>query len=239
MLIKKKNSFKITKSKIFESIKNFVFYLFCFQFIIIIVIFFWYQLSPIKKVHTPEKIKNLISNVIFKTTGLEAKKSANYLNSYIKSIYYNIVPPKIPKLYLNLNQKSVIALEFQRQNRANFETLNKEDRILVEKYVNGTLLYQKSEYPVKLRVKGDREIHFYKPNFTSYKIDITSDDKFNGLEEFSIQKPIARNYIYEYIFHKLSKESKIISLDYSVVNFFVNGIDRGIFIIEEGFSKEL
>ena len=73
---------------------------------------------------------------------------------------------------------------------------------------------------MKLRVKGDREIHFSEPNFTSYKIDITSEDRFNGLEEFSIQKPIARNYIYEYIFQKLSKESKIISLDYSVVNFF-------------------
>ena len=85
MLIKKKNSFKITKSKIFESIKNFVFYLFCFQFIIIIVIFFWYQLSPIKKVHTPEKIKNLISNVIFKTTGLEAKKVSIVLTNSLRS----------------------------------------------------------------------------------------------------------------------------------------------------------
>ena len=239
MLIKKKNSFKITKSKVFGNIKNFIFYLFCLQIIIFLCIFFWYQLSPIKKVHTPDKVISMISSVIFKTTGLETKKTTSYFNSYIKSIYYNLIPPKIPKLYLNLNQKSVITLEFQRQNRANLENLNNKDRSLVEKYVNGTLLYEKFEYPVKLRVKGDREIHFSEPNFTSYKIDITSDDKLNGLEEFSIQKPIARNYIYEYIFHKLNKESKVISLDYSLVNFFVNGIDRGIFVIEEGFSKEL
>ena len=138
MLIKKKNSFKIIKNKLFEIIKNLVLYLFCFQVIIFLVVFFWYQLSPIKKIHTPEKIINLISSVIFKTTGIEAKRSTNYINSYLKSIYYNLVPPKIPKLYLNLNQKSVIALEFQRQNRANFENLNKEDRSLVEKYVNGS-----------------------------------------------------------------------------------------------------
>ena len=72
------------------------------------VVFFWYQSSPIKKVHPPEKIINLISSIIFKTTGLEAKKTTNYVNSYIKSIYFNLVPPKIPKLYLNLNK----ALEF-------------------------------------------------------------------------------------------------------------------------------
>ena len=86
MLIKKKNSFKIVKSKLFDNIKNFVFYLFCFQVITFLVIFFWYQLSPIKKVHTPEKIINSISSVIFKTTGLEVKKSVNYVNSYIRSI---------------------------------------------------------------------------------------------------------------------------------------------------------
>ena len=73
MLIKKKNSFKIIKNKLFENIKNFVFYLFCFQIIAFLGIFFWYQLSPIKKIHTPEKIINLMSSVIFKTTGLEAK----------------------------------------------------------------------------------------------------------------------------------------------------------------------
>ena len=70
MLIKKKNSFKIIKSKIFEKVKNFVFYLFCFQIIVFLGIFFWYQLSPIKKIHTPEKIINLVSSVIFKTRKL-------------------------------------------------------------------------------------------------------------------------------------------------------------------------
>ena len=49
MLIKKKNSFKIIKSKLFESIKNLVLYLFCFQVIIFLAVFFWYQFSPIKK----------------------------------------------------------------------------------------------------------------------------------------------------------------------------------------------
>ena len=101
-----------------------------------------------KKSSYTEKIINLISSVIFKPTGLEAKKSTNYLNSYIKSIYFNLLPPKIPKLYLNLNQNLVIALEFQRQNRANFENLNKEDRSLVEKYVNGTLFMNNLNTPL-------------------------------------------------------------------------------------------
>ena len=239
MIIKKKNSFKIIKDNLFKSIKNIVFYLFCFQVLVLVCFFFWYQFSPIKKIHTPEKIFDKISISIFKVTGLEPKNSLEYISSYFKSIYYNLLPPDIPRLYLNINQKSVVTLEFQRQNRANYENLSKEDKKLVEKYVNGNLLYNNLEYPIKLRVKGDREIHFSEPNFTSYKIDITSDEKLNGLEEFSIQKPITRNYIYEYLFQKLNKEAELISLDFSVVNLFFNGIDRGIFIVEEGFSKEL
>ena len=161
MLIKKKSSYKITKSKVFGNIKNFIFYLFCFQVIIFLCIFFWYQLSPIKKVHTPDKVISMISSVIFKTTGLETKKTINYFNSYIKSVYYNFIPPKIPKLYLNLNQKSVITLEFQRQNRANLENLNNKDRSLVEKYVNGTLLYEKFEIPCEVKSKGRQRNSFF------------------------------------------------------------------------------
>ena len=66
---------------------------------------------------------------------------------------------------------------------------------------------------------------------------ICSRDEF--VSKFDEVHDNSEDYIYEYIFQKLSKESKIISLDYSLVNFFVNGIDRGIFVIEEGFSKEL
>ena len=40
-------------------------------------------------------------------------------------------------------------------------------------------------------------------NKTSYKIDIRGEKRLWGLEEFAIQKPITRNYTYEYIFHEL------------------------------------
>ena len=117
-----------------------------------------HQFSPIKKIHTPEKIFDKISISIF-ITGLN-QKFLEYISSYFKSIYYNLLPPDIPRLYLNINQKSVVTLEFQRQNRANYENLSKEDKKLVEKYVNGNLLYNNFEYPIKLRVKGDRDTFF-------------------------------------------------------------------------------
>ena len=37
----------------------------------------------------------------------------------------------------------------------------------------------------KLRLKGDRNIHFDKESNTSYKIDITGEDTLFGLTKFS------------------------------------------------------
>ena len=42
---------------------------------------------------------------------------------------------------------------------------------------------------------------FEKKDETSYKIDIRGLKRLWGMEEFSIQKPVTRNYTYEYLFH--------------------------------------
>ena len=73
----------------------------------------------------------------------------------------------------------------------------------------------------------------------SYKIDLRGDDRIWGLEEFSVQKPITRNYIYEYIFHKLLETNKLIALKYFFINLSLNDTNQGIYAVEEGFSKEL
>ena len=90
-----------------------------------------------------------------------------------------------------------------------------------------------------MRVKGDRALHWYDKNQTSYKIDIRGEDRVWGLEEFSIQKPITRNYVYEYIFHKFLEFNGLISLKYFFVNLSLNDTKQGIYAVEEGFSKEL
>jgi hypothetical protein len=60
-----------------------------------------------------------------------------------------------------------------------------------------------------------------------------------GLEEFSIQKPITRNYTYEYLFHKFLEEAGLLSLKYFFVNLYFNDENRGLYAVEESFSKEL
>ena len=60
-----------------------------------------------------------------------------------------------------------------------------------------------------------------------------------GPRRIFFTKPIVRNYAYEFIFHKLHHEMGNISLNYKLVNLSINGLNYGLYSIEEGFTKEL
>jgi hypothetical protein len=94
-------------------------------------------------------------------------------------------------------------------------------------------------YDIKLRTKGVRKLHWGEKNSTSYKIDMIGDNRLWGMEEFSLQKPITRNYTYEYLFHKLLGHVQLININYFFVNLYLNNQDLGVFAVEESFSKEL
>ena len=54
-----------------------------------------------------------------------------------------------------------------------------------------------------------------------------------------MQKPIIRNYVHEWIFHELAEDFGLIKLTYKFINLSINGEDKGLFVLEEGFGKEL
>ena len=149
---------------------------------------------------------------------------------------YSINKPVIEKIDLNINQEALIHLEFQRSNREKILGKDIEIKKKLSKYVNANLKFNNKEFPIKLRVKGDRRIHYFKPKSTSFKVDLRKGKKIWGLEEFSLQKPVVRNYVHEYIFHSLNKKLGNISLNYRLVNLSINGVDYGLYSIEEGFQ---
>ena len=65
--------------------------------------------------------------------------------------------------------------------------------------INGTLINKKDRHEAKIRLKGDRDSHYSQRKNSSYKIDILKDKTVNGLRKFSLMKPRARNYIYEWL----------------------------------------
>ncbi len=235
----KKNKIKKKYFNLFNSLKNIFAFIFSIQIILIFFLLIWYSTSPVKSIHSPKKIFNIIGQKTKNVIGFDINVADEYLKVYFLSAYYSIFKPNIDKIDLNINQTNILELEFQRQNRDKIVGTDIEMKKRLSKFVNGSLNFNKKKIPIKLRVKGDRAIHYDKVLTTSYKIDLRKGKKIWGLEEFSIQKPIVRNYAYEFIFHKLQHEMGNISLNYKLVNLSINGLNYGLYSIEEGFTKEL
>ena len=58
------------------------------------------------------------------------------------------------------------------------------------------------------------------------------------MKVFSIQ-PVTRSYIYESIFQRFLMQEKLPYLRYSFADLIINGDNKGVYAIEESFSKEL
>ena len=94
-------------------------------------------------------------------------------------------------------------------------------------------------FKIKLRAKGDRNIHRINLKKMSFKVDIRGDKRFKGMEEFSIQSPIIRNYTLEAMAAKSLKKENIITPRHYYIRLFINGEYVGVRHIEETVSREL
>ena len=105
--------------------------------------------------------------------------------------------------------------------------------------VKTRILYKGTKFDSDIRLKGDRKAHFENKNKSSYKLELDKDQFLFGIKKFSLQKPRLRNYVHEWIFHELSKNEDLIKIKYDFINLSLNGDDMGLYVIEEGFGKEL
>ena len=133
---------------------------------------------------------------------------------------------------LDINQENLIIIENNRKQK-----IENSNTPWIE--INGKLSLGEQTVSTDIRLKGDRAFHYESKDKSSYKFNLKGDNIFDGLKSFSIQKPRARNYINEWIFHKFAKELDIIHLKYEFVKFSLNGDSLGLYVIEESFSNNL
>ena len=224
MLIKseKKNYKKKIKLKKFESFFKYYFFVTSALFIIFII--------------------------LITQTGYWGNYKKNLLDRFYKSAYNNylklpfIVPQAIygwfvnvPELNINISLSNQLVLDKDRS-----KALEEVDAFkFVFNTVPASINYENSEYPINLRLKGDRDIHFKEREKSSYKIELKDDETILGMNKFSLMKPRARNYIHEWIYHQLMSEGNLIKLNYDFINLKINGENHGLYSIEEGFDKIL
>ncbi len=90
----------------------------------------------------------------------------------------------------------------------------------------------------RVRLKGDAASHVVDKQW-SFRVKTKGDDTLFGMKKFSLQKPIARNYINEWLYHQALKQEEFAALRYKFVGLRVNGDSWGIYALEEHFEKQL
>ena len=106
-------------------------------------------------------------------------------------------------------------------------------------YVNAFCIIENDSLPIKVKLKGDRAIHFNDSSKLSFRVKVLNGKSVFKLKKFSLHHPIARNYVYEWIFHRALDKLGLLSLKYEFINIELNGNKLGLYAFEEHFEKSL
>jgi len=237
LILKKKfREFKFFRKTldIFNYIVKFCGYIFLITLGTIII--FYYSSNIYKTYDVSSLFLKVNDKIINRYLGFDFRKSLDYFDIVKFNFFNHFRSNELENLYLILSQESIIGLESQREIKKNFFGPIPDE---LKKWFPVKLKIDKKKIKAKIELKGNRPIHWQDPLKTSYKIDIRGSDRIWQMEEFSLQKPITKNYTYEFIFHKLLGHNDLINIKYFFINLFQNDQNRGVYAVEESFSKEV
>ena len=220
--------------KIFKLIVNIFGYSFLTLFLVGI---FYYYSSNLNKSYSPSALLLKINDkILVRYLGFNVRLASDYLNIIGFNLSKSFKKNNLPNVYLQISQKSILGLELQRKIK---EEKGGPIPDNMKIWYPAKIQIEDEIYRVKIKLKGNRFIHWSNKKETSYKIDTRGDKRIWDLEEFSFQKPITKNYTYEYLFHKLLGYVGLTNIDYRFVNLFFNDQNLGVYALEESFSEDL
>ncbi|MCP4214220.1 MAG: hypothetical protein GY765_06165 [bacterium] len=176
--------------------------------------------------------------------GITAHRNKVVTSERYKEVKESISYFKRPFHYFKslMEQPETIAVDIKFQDHRKLAYMRERALAGLDKqfdYVNATLNLNGQSVPVKMRLKGDRKIHYEHDEQWSFRVKTVGEQTVFGMKWFSLHKPRARNYVYEWLFHEVLKREKLISLRYKFVNLAINGKSLGLYALEEHFGKRL
>jgi hypothetical protein len=199
--------------------------------------------KSMKKIFKKRTLIFATSNLIFFVLGMYAYKN-EYTRDKILSVkkvfdfsisnYFDGRNANPPTLYINLSDSSYNVIKEDRNSAVELGYLSNE----MKNEVPAELVWDNDTLRSKLRLKGDYPDHWSGKKW-SFRINIKGYSSFNGMDKFSIQDPLTRKNLNEWYYHSLLNREGLIALRYDFIRVVINDIDKGIYAVEEAFSKEL
>jgi len=139
-----------------------------------------------------------------------------------------------PKMYLYFDTKDWAVFERSRQRAFENGILEQSD----DDWANGIISDEKQVLPIKARLKGDWLDHLEGVKW-SYRVKMRKSKSLNGLRVFSLQNPLTRSNLMEYVAHSLFNDNDVLTTRYGFTPLYVNGESRGVYAVEEHFAKQM
>ena len=159
-----------------------------------------------------------------------------YVDDINVKIYNKKIYPeyKEPKLKIFVSKAGIEKLKDKRYEALQKGILETEDG----DYVRASIIYLNDTLKANIRLKGDWLDHLYGPKW-SFRIKLRKNDRWEGMRSFSIQNPLTRGYLHEWIAHKFLDEEDVLTTRYGFIPVELNGKSVGIYAYEEHFDKHL
>ncbi len=101
-----------------------------------------------------------------------------------------------------------------------------------------TLRFRQQQIPAEVRLKGDWLDHYAFDKW-SFRVETEDDHYLLGMKNFSVQGVARRAYLNEWLFMQHLKSESVLTVRYHFVHVVLNGEYKGLYALEEGFTKEL
>ena len=137
-------------------------------------------------------------------------------------------------LHLLIDTLDMLRLEQKRDEAFDNGILESEDG----DYVPGIMYYNDSIMPVEVRLKGDWLDHLEGRKW-SFRIKVKKQHTWKNMRSFSLQTPLSRDFLNEYVSHRLFRDNDLIATRYGFVPVNLNGTSLGIYAWEEHFDKQI
>lgn len=139
-----------------------------------------------------------------------------------------------PKLEIRIGEAGMRKLKEKREEAIYRGILFSSD----DDWVSANLLSEEANMRAKVRFKGDWMDHLAKDKW-SFRIKLKAPNAWNRMLTFSVQNPITRDYLSEWVYHQLLDREGLLTTRYDFLHLSLNGDPKGIYAYEEHFEKHL
>jgi hypothetical protein len=164
------------------------------------------------------------------------KKSAVYFSDLNVTVYYSKPYPVYKEkntIEFLIDEKNISYIKEKRKESFLKGVITKKNK----KEFDASVVIDGVKYPITIRIKGDWLDHLQTDKW-SFRIKM-KEGNFKGMKEFSIQQPGTREFLNEWVIHKLFESEDVLTTRYGFVPIKINGKSTGIYAYEEHFEKGL